>query len=46
MHMFVSIYEQVYTAGLQIYGAQVIVPWFQNMAHHFPRQWAQWPYPF
>ena len=26
--------------------AWVIVPWFQNMAHHFPRQWAQWTHPF
>ena len=29
-----------------LWWARVIVPWFQNMAHHFPRQWAQWTYPF
>ena len=29
-----------------LWRARVIVPWFQNMAHHFPRQWAQWTHPF
>ena len=27
-----------------LWWAGVIVPWFQNMAHHFPRQWAQWSF--
>ena len=26
--------------------ARVIVPWFQYIAHHFPRQWAQWTHHF
>ena len=29
-----------------LWWALVIFPWFQNMAHHFPRQWAQWTHPF
>ena len=26
--------------------ARAITAWFQNMAHHFPRQWVQWAHPF
>ena len=29
-----------------LWWARVIVPSFQNMAHHFVRQWAQWTHPF
>ena len=29
-----------------LWWARVIVPLFQNMAHHFQRQWAQWSHPF
>ena len=44
---YVSLQSVNRTPGHQIYdGPGVIVPWFQIMAHHFPRQWAQRTHPF
>ena len=43
---YIHIIEEHSGRPSDLWWARVIVPWFQNMAHHFQRQWAQWTHPF